>query len=134
MTSLHCKAFLRIAMCFLYHVRSQLCVVISPKVGSYTVIQHATNPCDLLYRVSLPWICTCWLQTPIQKAHPFIFAHGVQSYHRVCTMLWTMFQVIARYTSDTTLLFGLTLVTLEHRSEWTSPRAEINTICWHQVR
>ena len=46
-----------------------------------------------------------------------MFVHGLQTYYGLCTMPRTMFQVIACHTLDTTLLFGLTLVTLDHSSQ-----------------
>ena len=134
MTSLYSQAFIKTAMCSIYRVRSPIRIVISPKMRSDVMNQHATIPCDLSHRVSLPWICTCWLSTPIQKAHLVMFVHGLQTYHGLCTMLRTMFQVIACHTSDTTVLFGQTLVTLNNGSQGTSPRAEFHKICWHQVR
>ena len=61
MTLLHSKAFIKTAMCFIYRVSAQISVVLSPKVRSDVGNQHATTPCDLLYRVSVPCICTCSL-------------------------------------------------------------------------
>ena len=63
-----------------------------------------------------------------------MFVRGLQTYHGLCTMLRTMFRVFACHTSHTTLLFGLTLVTLDHSFSGTSARNEFNTIRWHKVR